>query len=117
MADPGEHDSGRDAEHEHEHIGIEGGGEGERCPRNGGGTQRSRVHPRVTPLHPDAQPSGLVVLELEQMEHEVQPPRDEHERAGCGDDQPDGGHRFAASRGCSSRKRRATARNWPGASA
>ena len=25
--DAGEHDSGRDAEHEHEHIGIEGGGE------------------------------------------------------------------------------------------
>ena len=43
--------------------------------------------------HPDAQPSGLVVLELEQMEHEVQAARRRAtSSAERGGDEPDGGH-------------------------
>ena len=76
---------------------------------------RSTRAPRRS--HPDPQASGLVVLELEQMKHEMEPPGDQDEQAKRGGDEPDGRHPFAASRGCSRRKRRATARNWPGESA
>ena len=60
------------------------------------------------------------MLELEQMKHEMQAAGYEDEHAERGGDEADGGHcrpPVLAGSGCSSRKRRATARNWPGASA
>ena len=120
MAEAGQHDSGRDAEHEHEHIGIEAAASVSAARRKAA-TQQVRSTRAFRLSHPHPQASGLVVLQLEQVQHLVQPPGDQHERAERGGDQADRDHLrrsfAAASRGCSSRNRRATALNWPGESA
>ena len=117
MSHPREHDAGGDPDNEHEDIRIERGGERERAPRGGSEPEHRRIHPRTPPLDPQSQSGGLVVLELEQMQHEVHPAGEHREQAERGGHEARGRHRFAASRGCSSRNRRATARNWPGESA
>ena len=72
--------------------------------------------------HPDAQASGLVVLQLEQVQHlKCRRPAISTSTPSAAAIRPIGHHlrrSFAAAwRGCSSRKRRATALNWPGESA
>jgi hypothetical protein len=75
------------------------------------------VEPLPAAAHPDVEPRRLVVLELEEVEHEVQPAGQEREQAERSEDQAGGGHPCRASRGCSHRKRRATDPKATGASA
>ena len=112
------------AHDEHQEVRVRRRRDHQRRARGCAEAEPRRVDSRVAPLHPDAQASGLVVLELEQMEHQVEPAGEQDEQPGRGRRQAEGRHGepsrralSATSRGCSIRKRRATARNWPGASA
>ena len=64
---------------QHEHAG--GGRRGQGQPGHQASDEQLSIHPRPPPLHPDPQASGLVVLELEQMKHEMEPPGDQDEQA------------------------------------
>jgi hypothetical protein len=102
---------------EHQEVRISRRREHQRRAPGSAEAQARSVDPRTAPFHPQPQSRRLVMLELEQVQHEVQPAGEQDEQARSSRRQSDGRHRPAASRGCSSRKRRATARNWPGASA
>ena len=114
----GERDADACAQRQHEPVEIRRGQDREGDAGRQAQHQRAHLHPRFAPLDPHAQASALVVLQLEQMQHEVQAAGDVDEQPGGGGDQAGGGHCSAAtSRGCSMRNRRATAPNWPGESA
>ena len=68
---------------QHEHAG--GGRRGERHARHQASDEQLSIDPGAPALHPDAQAGGLVVLELEQMQHEMEPPGDQDEQAKTGE--------------------------------
>ena len=121
MAEAGQDHACRHTRDQHRQIGVRRGECGQQRSGREARAKQRPVDPGVPPSHPHPQASGLVVLQLEQVQHLVQAPGDQREHAERGGDQADRHHlrrSFAAAwRGWSSRNRRATALNWPGESA